>query len=115
VATLPPETAASIALIKNQCLATINLASLSEWQLFVKFGETTETLTVLAELKTVAQEATDAFSRLSGLQLKVATAQPEISSALANLLIDSKQRIEVRIAPWQRSIEEVRLTWRLDR
>jgi hypothetical protein len=35
-----------------------------------EFGEIEETLVVLSELKTVAEEASDAFSRLSSLQLK---------------------------------------------
>jgi hypothetical protein len=107
VATLPPETAASIALIKNQCLATINLASLSEWKLFIQFGETTDSLVALSELKTVALEATDAFTRLSNLQLKVAASQPEMSSDLARSIAESKRRIEMRIPAWQQSIAEI--------
>jgi hypothetical protein len=114
VATLPPDTSASLALSKDRCLAIIDLATQTEWKLFINFGETTETLVILSELQTVAQEATDAFSRLSSLQLKVATAQPEISAALARLVIDSKERIAIRIPAWQRSIEEILLTWRLN-
>jgi type II secretory pathway predicted ATPase ExeA len=67
----------------------------------------------LSQLKTVAEEASDAYSRLSSLQLKVATAQPDISAALARLVMDSKERIETRIPAWQRSIEEILLTWSL--
>ena len=78
MATLSPDTSASIALIKAQCLSIIHLATKAEWKLFTRFGETEETLVVLSELKTVAEEASDAFSRLSSLQLKVATAQPDI-------------------------------------
>jgi hypothetical protein len=78
VATLSPDTSASIALIKAQCLSIINLATKTEWQLFTRFGEIEETLVVPRELKTVAEEASDAFSRLSSLQLKVATPQPDI-------------------------------------
>jgi hypothetical protein len=59
------------------------------------------------------EEASDAFSRLSSLQLKVATAQPDISAALARLVMESKERIETRIPAWQRSIEEILLTWSL--
>jgi hypothetical protein len=113
VATLSSETSASIALINAQCLAIVNLATKTEWQLFSRFGEIEETLVVLSELKTVAQEASDAFSRLSSLQLKVATAQPDISAALSRLVMDSKERIETRIPAWQRSIEEILLTWSL--
>jgi hypothetical protein len=113
VATLPPETSASITLIKAQCLAIVNLATKTEWQLFTRFGEIEETLVVLSELKTVAQESSDAFSRFSSLQLKVANVQPEISAALAKLVMDSRERIETRIPAWQRSIEEILLTWRL--
>lgn len=113
MATLPPDTSASISLIKSRCLLIINLATKTEWQLFNNFGETEETLVVLSELKTVAQEASDAFSRFSSLQLKVASAQPDISPALAKLFIDSKERVEARIPAWQRSIEEILSTWRL--
>ncbi len=113
LATLPPNTAASIAIIKAQCLSMVNLATKTEWQLFTRFGEVEETLVVITELKTVAQEASDAFSRFSSLQLKVATAQPEISAALAKLVLDSKERIETRIPAWERSIEEILSTWRL--
>jgi hypothetical protein len=65
VATLSPDTSASIVLIKSQCLATIDLATKTEWKLFTRFGEIEETLVVLSELKTVAEEASDAFARLS--------------------------------------------------
>jgi hypothetical protein len=74
-----------------------------------EFGEIEETLVVLSELKTVAEEASDAFSRLSSLQLKVA----DISAVLARLVMESKERIETRIPAWQRSIEEILLTWSL--
>ena len=113
MATLSQDISASIALIKAQCLSIINLATKAEWMLFTKFGETEETLVVLSELKTVAEEASDAFSRLSSLQLKVATAQPDISAAIVRLVMDSKERIETRIPAWQRSIEEILLTWSL--
>ncbi len=113
MAQLSPETSASIALIKTQCLFIINLATKTEWKLFDRFGEIEETLVVLSELKTVGDEAIDAFSRLSSLQLKVTTAQPEISAALAKLVIESKDRIEIRVPTWQRSIEEILSDWRL--
>jgi hypothetical protein len=70
VATLSSETSASISLIKAQCLSIVNLATKTELKLFTRFGEIEETLVVLSELKTVAEEASDAFSRLSSLQLK---------------------------------------------
>ena len=113
MAPLPPETSASIDLLRNQCLAIINLATKTESKLFTTFGETTETLVVLSELKTVAQESTDALARLNSLQLKVAVAQPEISSSLAKLMSESRMRIDIRIPAWQRSIEEILSTWRL--
>jgi hypothetical protein len=113
VAQLSPETSANIVLVKTQCLFIVNLATQVEWKLFNRFGEIEETLVVLSELKTVGDEAVDAFSRLSSLQLKVATAQPEISAALAKIVTESQSRIETRIPTWQRSIEEILLTWRL--
>ena len=67
MATLSPDTSASIALIKAQCLSIIHFATKAEWKLFTRFGETEETLVVLSELKTVAEEASDAYSRLSSL------------------------------------------------
>lgn len=113
MAQLSSETSANIVLIKTQCLFIINLATQSEWKLFNSFGEIEETLIVLSELKTVGDEAIDAFSRLSSLQLRVATAQPEISPALVKLVIESKDRIEIRIPAWQRSVEEILTEWRL--
>jgi hypothetical protein len=113
VAILPPETSDSIELLRNQCLIIIDLATRTELSLFEAFGETIETLVVLAELKTVAQDVTDALTRLNSLQLKVAIAQPEISLALAKSITDSRTRIEMRVPAWQRSIEEIRLTWRI--
>jgi hypothetical protein len=113
VAILPQETSDSIELLRNQCLIIIDLATRTELSLFEAFGETIETLVVLAELKTVAQDVTDALTRLNSLQLKVAIAQPDISSALAKSIADSRTRIEMRVPAWQRSIEEIRLTWRI--
>ena len=114
MATLPPETFANINQLRNQCLGVIHLATEAESKLFNAFGETVETLVVLLELKTVAQEATDALNRLNSLQLKVAVAQPEISFTLAKLATYSRSRIEMRIPAWERSIEEILLTWRLN-
>jgi hypothetical protein len=113
VAKLHPETSASINLLRDRCLSIIDLATQTESKLFVAFGETTETLVGLSELNTVTQEATDAFTRLNSLQLKVAAAQPEISVALVKLISDSRVRIELRIPAWQRSIEEILLAWKL--
>ena len=107
MATLPPETSASIDLLKNRCLAIIHLATKSEWNLLTQVGETSESMAALSELKNVAQEATDAFTRLNNLQLKVAGSQPEMSPALSRLILDSRDRIEIRISAWQRSIEEI--------
>jgi hypothetical protein len=107
LALLPPETSASIDLIKNRCLAIIDLATASELELFNQFGETTDSLIALSQLKTISQEATDAFTRLSNLQLKVATSQPMISAALARTITESKDRIEMRIPAWQQSIREI--------
>jgi hypothetical protein len=53
VATLHPETSASLNLLRDRCLAIIDLATRTESKLFVTFGETTETLVGLSELNTV--------------------------------------------------------------
>ena len=77
---------------------------ITELKLFTRFSETEETVLVLSELKTVAEEASDAYYRLSSLQLKVATAQQDISASLSMLLM---------VSNWQRSIEEILSTWNM--
>lgn len=114
MAKLPSETSVIIDLLRNRCLAIIDLVMQAESKIFIAFDETEETLVVLSELKAVAQEAIDAYGRLNSLQLKVAMAQPEISASLAKLILDSRVRIEIRIPAWQRSIEEILLAWRLN-
>jgi len=97
--------------ILQQVLKVTDAANDVEFTLFANFGETSETLPYLEEMKSVSLQAISTFSQLSTLMLHIAEAQPIASTDILNMLAEATAINEVRVAAWERSIEEVKIEW----
>ncbi|MFP4298298.1 MAG: hypothetical protein ACLFT0_10595 [Spirulinaceae cyanobacterium] len=113
MAKIPDKLAERIWSLKRQLLEIVNAATLAEFTLFERFGETNETLPLLDELKNVAERAAPWFSRLSKFQLRFAESQPVLSADMLNLVRQSIERIQAEIPAMEQSIQEVKNEWNL--
>lgn len=113
MAKFPTELAEVIWNLKRQLLDIIDISTAAELTLFESFGETTETILFLDELKSVAERAVPWFSRLSNFQLRIAETQPAIPADILNLVNQSIERIEIELPAMRRSIQEVKVEWNL--
>lgn len=113
MAKFPNELAEDIWNLKRQLLEIVDAATAAELALFELFGETSDTIPFLDELKSVAERATPWFSRLSNFQLRIAESQPAISADMLNLVNQSIERIQIEIPAMERSIQEVKTEWNL--
>ncbi len=113
MAKFPKELAEIIWNLKRQLLDIVDAATAAELTLFQLFGETSDTIPFLDELKSVAERATPWFSRLSNFQLRIAESQPTIPADMLNLVYQSIERIQIEIPAMERSIQEVKTEWNL--
>lgn len=113
MAKLPIEIAETIDRLKRQLLDIIDDATKAEYTLFEQFGETDRTIDYLDQLKNVAQQADERFSQFSVLQRRLANAQPTASSDMLNLMTEVIAYTQARLPAWERSIEEIKIEWRL--
>jgi hypothetical protein len=114
MAQLPQEKSEIIWHLKSQLLEIIEQAKASEFALFEAFGETERTMTYLDELQSVAEQATEQFSRFSTLQIRIATAQSPIILDMLELVDRVIQNTQQRIPALKRSIQEIKQEWRLE-
>lgn len=113
MAKLFPETRQTLWRLKDQLLELVDEAKASEFTLFERFGETDETMIVLDELKDIAEQAASRFSQLSSLQLRAAESQPFVSPDMLELLVQMIANTEQRVPALERSVEEIKIEWRL--
>lgn len=113
MAKLPEETTITINSLKQQLLNTVDDAIAGEFTLFERFGETERTIRYLNELKSVAERSTSWFSRLSSLEIRIASSQPTVPSDMLELLIQLFTRIQAEVPALERSVQEVKIEWNL--
>jgi len=113
MAKFPHELAEIIWNLKRQLLEIVDAATAAELTPFELFGETSDTMPFLDELKSVAERATPWFSRLSNFQLRIAESQLTIPGDMLNLVNQSIARIQMEIPAMERSIQEVKTEWNL--
>jgi hypothetical protein len=96
-----------------QLLDLIDDAATTERELFENYGETEQTLGDLDSLTGIRERAEGIYQGLNTLALRVVQADPREATATINLLLQTYERGEERIAPLIRSVEEIRNTWEL--
>jgi hypothetical protein len=110
---LPPEIKETLSYQKEQLLDLIDQAKLLEFLLLESFGENMQTISTLDQLTEIAEQARDRLSRLSTLHLLIAEVQPTIPNDLLRLIDEAIENIRSRIPALERSLEEIKLDWRL--
>jgi gamma-glutamyl:cysteine ligase YbdK (ATP-grasp superfamily) len=114
VAQLSPETKALLNAQKERLLELIDRAKFLEFTIFDNFGENIETIATLEQLTEIVEQARTRFAQFSTLELRIAEAQPTISSALLKLTNEAITHTQNRIPALFRSLEEIELDWRLN-
>jgi hypothetical protein len=110
---LPAEIKTTLGYQKEQLLDLIDRAKLLEFLLLESFGENSETISSLDQLMEIAEQARDRLSQLSTLHLLVAEVQPTIPADLLRLMSEVIENAQSRIPALERSLEEIKLDWRL--
>lgn len=111
MAKLNEESEALVWSIMQQAVKVVDASTDIEFTLFSNYGETSETVPYLEELKNVSLQAISTFSQLSTLQLRIAEAQPIASTGILNMLAEAIAINQSRVPAWERSIEEVKIEW----
>ncbi|PSB57145.1 hypothetical protein [Chamaesiphon polymorphus] len=110
---LNPQTTQTIWDLQRQLLEIIDSAKTLELSLFESFGETERTINYLDELQSIAEQATDRFTRFSTFQIRIANTQPPVSSDIIELVARVIENTQQKIPALERSIQEIRQEWRL--
>ncbi len=113
MAKLSPEIRATLSQQKEQLLDLIDEAKSLEFILLDSVGENQETISTLEQLTEIAEQARTKLSQLLTLHLRIAEVQPSISNDLLKLMNEAIANIESRIPALERSLEEIKLDWRL--
>jgi hypothetical protein len=113
MAKLSPEIRATLSQQKEQLLDLIDEAKSLEFILLDSVGENQQTISTLERLTEIAEQARTKLSQLSTLHLRIAEVQPRISNDLLKLMNEAIANIENRIPALERSLEEIKLDWRL--
>ena len=92
--------------LQHQLLEIIDTARTIESSLFEAFGETERTIPYLDELQSIAQQATERFSRFSTLQIRIANTQPPIPRDLLEIVDRSIESTQQKIPALERSNQE---------
>jgi hypothetical protein len=99
MAKLSNEVSETIWSLKRQLADVIENAKAAEFVLFDTFGENERTVTYLTDLQSVAEQATDRFSQLTTLQIRV------FKQVIA--------KTETRLPALEQSIQEIKIEWKL--
>ncbi len=99
--------------LQAQLLNLIDDAASTERELFENYSETEQTLGDLDSLTGIHEQAEGIYQGLNTLALRVVQADPRVSPATMNLLLQAYERGDERVAPLIRSVEEIRNTWEL--
>jgi hypothetical protein len=113
MAKLSPDIRATLSQQKEQLLDLIDEAKSLEFILLDSVGENQQTILTLEQLTEISEQARTKLSQLSTLHLRIAEVQPRISNDLLKLMNEAIANIESRIPALERSLEEIKLDWRL--
>ena len=113
MARLSPEIQVTLSRQKEQLLALIDEAKSLEFILLDSVGENQETVSTLEQLTEISEQARTKLLQLSTLHLRIGEVQPIISNDLLKLMNDAIANIQNRIPALERSLEEIKLDWRL--
>jgi hypothetical protein len=113
MAKLSAEIRTTLSQQKEQLLDLIDEAKSLEFIILTNFGENKQTILTLEQVAEIAEQARTRLSQLSTLHLRIAEVQPTIPPDLLRLMNEAIANIGQRIPALERSLEEIKLDWRL--
>jgi hypothetical protein len=113
MAKIPNEISETIWRLKRQLADVIEDAKSAEYLLFAQCGETERTISYLNDLQSIAEQATDRFTQFSTLQIRILNVQPRVPLDMLEILEQAIASAELRLPALQRSIQEIKIEWRL--
>jgi hypothetical protein len=113
MAKLPNGISETIWRLKRKLAEVIDNARSAEFSLFGTFGETDRTIVYLDDLQSVAEQATERFSQLSSLQIRILNVQPHVPEDMLELVTRVIENTEARLPALEQSIQEIRTEWEL--
>jgi hypothetical protein len=113
MAKLSPEALTNIFNLLRQIAEEIENAGATEWMIFEKYGETTQTINELEELQNVKERLNQSYSRLNTLTLRILEAQPIASNAMIELLTQAINNGSANLEASHASIQEIKKGWSL--
>jgi hypothetical protein len=113
VAEIPPETIAKILQLLGRLSILIDRASAAELSIFNTYCETEEIVSVLEQLQNTKERGVDAYTRLSGLVLKISGFQPSAPTAMVEMLTRSIEIAEATVDAGEASVKEAKSDWNI--
>ena len=106
MAEIPPETIAKILELIGRLSTLIDRASAAELAIFNTYGETEEVADVLEQLDNTKERGEVAYTRLTGLLLKVSRFQPSAPIAMVEMLAQSIETAEAIVDAGEAILKE---------
>jgi hypothetical protein len=106
VAEIPPETIAKILELIGRLSTLIDRASAAELAMFNTYGETEEVAYVLEQLDNTKERGEVAYTRLTGLLLKVSRFQPSAPIVMVEMLAQSIEIAEAIVDAGEATVKE---------
>jgi hypothetical protein len=113
MAKLSSQTLDTVFRLLQRLVTLIDEVKRSEFNLFVTFGETTETLVELEQLQNGVERLRRSYTRLQALALSIAEAQPVSSAAMLDLLEQSIEEASAVISAVEATHQETKRNWNL--
>jgi hypothetical protein len=113
VAEISPETIAKILELLGRLSILIDRASAAELSIFNAYGETEELVDVLDQLQNTKERGVDAYTRLSGLMLKISGFQPSAPTVMVKMLTQSIEIAEATIDAGEATVKEAKSDWNI--
>jgi hypothetical protein len=115
VAEIPPETIAKILELIGRLSILIDRASAAELAIFNTYGEpeTEEVAYVLEQLDNTKERGVIAYTRLTGLLLKVSRFRPSAPMAMIEMLAQSIETAEAIVDAGEATVKESKSDWNI--
>lgn len=106
MAEIPPETIAKILELIGRLSILIDRSSAAELAIFNAYGETGEAAYVLEQLDNTKEKGVVAYTRLTGLLLKVSGFQPSAPRVMVEMLTQSIETAEAIVNAGEATVKE---------
>jgi hypothetical protein len=111
MAKLPDPIITNIFVIQRRIIECIDTTTATEFRLFERMGETSESLPELEELQNIKEKLRTKYFRLHTLLLGVAESQPIASRDMLDLLYRSIDSTEAALDASVASLQEIQRNW----